>query len=195
MSSPRSLLKSGHGFPQWNPFIEGGLPYIAAMHGDIFYPTFLLRMILPTDIAMTWEFPMHMFLCGLFTYLFLRAWNFGFYGALIGGLAYILGGSIAGYAGPGHDGKLFVSTMLPLALLLLTRGMRDGRIWAWGGLAIIVGLAVLSPHPQLLQYLLLTSAVRSRSTSPSRRTPALDACRANTAVKRLLAALVRSPSG
>ena len=114
-------------------------------------------MIMPTDIAMTWEFPIHLFLCGLFTYLFLRAWNFGFYGALVGGLAYMLGGSIAGYAGPGHDGKLFVSTMLPLALLLLTRGIRDGRIWAWGALAITIGLAVLSPHPQLLQYLLLTA--------------------------------------
>jgi Bacterial membrane protein YfhO len=150
-------LKSGQGFPQWNPFIEGGLPYIAAMHGDIFYPTFLLRMLVPTDVAMTWEFPIHLFLCGLFTYLFLRAWNFGFWGALIGGLAYMLGGSIAGYAGPGHDGKLFVSTMLPLALLLVTRGVRDGRFWAWGALAVTIGLAVLSPHPQLLQYLLLTS--------------------------------------
>jgi len=114
-------LRSGRGFPQWNPFIEGGLPYIAAMHGDIFYPTFLLRMIMPTDLAMTWEFPIHVFLCGLFTYLFLRAWNFGFYGALIGGLAYMLGGSIAGYAGPGHDGKLFVSTMLPLGSWLRSR--------------------------------------------------------------------------
>ena len=47
--------------------------------------------------------------------------------------------------------------MLPLALLLVTRGVRDGRIWAWGALAVTIGLAVLSPHPQLLQYLLLTS--------------------------------------
>jgi len=150
-------LKSGHGFPLWNPFIEGGLPYVAAMHGDIFYPTFLLRMALPTDVAMTWEFIIHLFLCGLFTFLFLRAWRFGFYAALIGGIAYMLGGSIAGYASPGHDGKLFVSTMLPAALLLLTRGVRDGRAWAWGGLTVVVGLAVLSPHPQLLQYMLLTS--------------------------------------
>ena len=49
-----------------------------------------------------------------------------------------------------------MSTLLPLALLLLTRGIRDGRLWAWGALAITIGLAVLSPHPQLLQYLLLT---------------------------------------
>jgi hypothetical protein len=148
-------LKSGHGIPQWNPFLQGGLPYIAAMHGDIFYPTALLRWILPTDVAMTWEFMIHLFLCGLFTYLFLRAWGFGFWSALLGGASYMLGGSIAGYASPGHDGKLFVSTMLPALLLALTRGVRDGRTWAWGATAAVVGLALLSPHPQLSQYLLL----------------------------------------
>ncbi|MEO7086933.1 MAG: hypothetical protein ABI442_03665, partial [Gemmatimonadaceae bacterium] len=115
------------------------------------------RMIMPTDMAMTWEFPIHLFLCGLVTYLFLRAWRFGYYSALIGGLAYMMGGSIAGTASPGHDGKLFVSAMLPLILLLLTRGSRDGRLWAWGGAALTIGLAVLSPHPQALQYLLLVA--------------------------------------
>ena len=49
-----SWLRSGHGFPQWNPYLLGGLPYVAAMHGDIFYPTFLLRIVMPTDHAMTW---------------------------------------------------------------------------------------------------------------------------------------------
>ncbi|MGH7693612.1 MAG: hypothetical protein ACRENH_01455, partial [Gemmatimonadaceae bacterium] len=44
-------LRSGEGFPLWNPYLYGGMPYVAAMHGDIFYPTFLLRMILPTDVA------------------------------------------------------------------------------------------------------------------------------------------------
>ncbi len=152
-----SWLRSGHGFPQWNPYLLGGLPYVAAMHGDIFYPTFLLRMVMPTDHAMTWEFIIHLFLAGLFTYLFLRSWSVSFLGALIGGLAYMLSGPIAGYASPGHDGKLFVSALLPLALLLLVRGIRDGRGWAWGALAVTIGLAVLSPHPQLVQYLLLVS--------------------------------------
>jgi hypothetical protein len=148
-------LKAGHGIPQWEPFLQGGMPYIAAMHGDIFYPTALLRWILPTDVAMTWEFIIHLFLCGLFTFFFLRAWNFGFWPRLLGGLAYMLGGSIAGFASPGHDGKLFVATLLPLALLLLTRGMRDGRRWAWGAFALVVGLTFLTPHPQLFQYFLI----------------------------------------
>ena len=47
--------------------------------------------------------------------------------------------------------------MLPLTLLLVTRGIRDGRLWAWGALALTIGLALLSPHPQLFQYMLLTS--------------------------------------
>jgi Bacterial membrane protein YfhO len=152
-----SWLRAGHGFPQWNPYLLGGLPYVAAMHGDIFYPTFLLRMVMPTDRAMTWEFVIHIVLAGLFTYQFLRAWGVSFYPALIAGLAYMMSGPIAAYAAPGHDGKLFVSALMPLALLLVTRGVRDGKHWAWGALAVTVGLTTLSPHPQLLQYSLLTS--------------------------------------
>ena len=67
----------------------------------------------------------------------------------------MMGGPIAAYVSPGHDGKLYVSALLPLVLFLLVRGMRDGKRWSWGALALTVGLAVLSPHPQLLQYLLL----------------------------------------
>ena len=148
-------LRDGTGFPLWNPYLFGGMPYIAAMHGDIFYPTFLLRMILPTDVAMTWGFIIHVFLAGFFTYVFLRSLGLGFFGALAGGLAYMMSGNVAGLVSPGHDGKLFISAMLPLAMFLVTRGVRDGKHWAFGALAVTVGLAVLSPHPQLLQYMLL----------------------------------------
>ena len=81
------FMRTYGGFPQWNPYLYGGMPYIAAMHGDIFYPTFLLRLVLPTDVAMTWSFIIHVFLAGLFSYVFLRACGLGFFGALAGGLA------------------------------------------------------------------------------------------------------------
>lgn len=150
-------LKAGQGIPQWNPYLFSGLPYIAAMHGDIFYPTALLRLLLPTDIGLTWGFILHLFFAGCFTYGFLRAWGLSFFPSLLGGAAYMLSGQIASLASPGHDGKLFVSALLPLGLWLLVRGVRDGRHWVWGAFALVVGLAVLSPHPQLLQYLLLAS--------------------------------------
>ncbi|HUF64445.1 MAG TPA: hypothetical protein VMM17_00565 [Gemmatimonadaceae bacterium] len=152
-----SHLRDAGSFPQWNPYLFGGMPYVAAMHGDIFYPTFLLRMVLPTDVAMTWGFIIHLVLAGVFSFAFFRAAGISFAGALIGGLAYMLGGQLASLVSPGHDGKLFVSSLFPLALLLLLRWVRDGRRWAPPVLAVTVGLAVLSPHPQLLQYMLLAS--------------------------------------
>src|SRR5512132_2413314 len=72
-----TLRTAGH-FPLWNPYLFGGMPYVAAMHGDIFYPTFLLRMLMPTDAAMTWGFIIHVFLAGLFTFGFLRALGYSF---------------------------------------------------------------------------------------------------------------------
>lgn len=153
-----STLKTAGHFPLWNPYLFGGMPFVAAMHGDIFYPTLLLRMLLPTDVAMTWGFIIHVFLAGFFTFLFLRSSGFGFFGSLFGGVAYMMGGQVASLVSPGHDGKLYISALFPLTLLLLTRGIRDGKRWSWGALALVIGLAVVSPHPQLLQYLLLASA-------------------------------------
>jgi hypothetical protein len=150
-------LRSTGSFPQWDPYIFGGMPYVAAMHGDIFYPTFLLRMIMPTDVAMTWGMILHFFLCGLATYWFLReVGRFSFFPSLIGGAAYMMGGFVSSLPSAGHDGKIFVSALFPVALLVLTCAMRDGKKWAWGAFSLVIGLAVLSPHPQLLQYLLLT---------------------------------------
>ncbi len=149
-------LKSGLGIPLWNPYIFGGMPYVAAMGvGDIYYPTQILRAILPVDVGMTVGFMLHVFMAGMFMYGFCRALGLSFYASLIGGAAYLLSGPTAGLVSPGHDGKLFVGALTPLALLMLLRWVRDGRLWALGGFALTVGLAVLTPHPQPLQYTLL----------------------------------------
>ncbi len=160
-----------HGsIPQWNPYLFGGMPFVDAMHGDTFYPTALLRILIGTDHGMTWGLIIHVFLAGLFSYVFLRSLGLGFFAAVVGGVAYQMGGNVAGLVSPGHDGKLFIAALLPMALFLVVRGVRDGRAWAWGPLALVVGLAVLSPHPQLLQYMLLvTGCVRALPRARKRR--------------------------
>lgn len=143
--------------PQWNPYLFGGMPFVDAMHGDTFYPTALLRILVGTDTGMTWGLLLHVFLAGLFTFVFLRSLGLSFFAAVIGGVAYQMGGNVAGLVSPGHDGKMFIAALLPLALYYVVRGVRDGKKASWGALAIVVGLAVLSPHPQLLQYMLLVT--------------------------------------
>jgi hypothetical protein len=151
-----TLKAAGH-IPLWNPYLMGGVPYVAGMAGDIFYPpSLLLRAIVPVDVAMSLAFALHLFFAGLFAYVFMRAWRLSFYAALIGGLAYMLSGFVASLAGAGHDGKLYIAALLPLVLWLVTLGVRDGFRWVWGVLALAIGFAVLSPHPQVLQYMLLT---------------------------------------
>ncbi len=150
--------QTGH-IPEWNPYLFGGLPYIAAMHGDIFYPTAWLRWVLPIDTAMNLGFFSHIVLAGATMYAFLRALRVGWTAALVGGLAYELTGIVASLVHPGHDGKLFVSALTPLMLLALLRAIRDRKLSGYGVLAITVGLAMLSPQYQMAYYALVASAM------------------------------------
>ena len=67
------MFRQTGSIPQWNPYLFGGLPFIAAMHGDIFYPTAWLRWVLPMDTAMNLGFAIHLVLAGFAMYLLLRA--------------------------------------------------------------------------------------------------------------------------
>ena len=150
---------SGH-LPLWNPMIMDGLPYIAPVtHGDVLYPTSFLRKYLSADKVTNLGFVLHYILAGLFMFLFLRRLNVSWVGATVGGIAYQLSGILISYARPGHDGKLFVSTMLPLACLALLVALRDRRAWGYPLLAVAVALCLLSPHVQTTYYLLIATGL------------------------------------
>lgn len=146
--------------PLWNPMIMSGLPFLAVVtHGDILYPTALLRAFLPVHVVMNLAFFIHYILAGFLTYLFLRRFAVSWTGAVTGALAYQLSGIMISYVQPGHDGKLFVSTLLPLTLLALVVSLRDRRFWGYPLLAVAVGLCLLSPHVQATYYLLVAAAL------------------------------------
>jgi hypothetical protein len=153
------MFRQTGSIPQWNPYLFGGLPYIAAMHGDIFYPTAWLRWVLPIDTAMNLGFAIHLVLAGFAMYLLLRALRVEWVAALVGGLAYELTGIVASLVKPGHDGKLFVSALAPLAFLALLRAVRDRSVAGYALLATVVGLGLLSPHYQMTYYLLVAAGL------------------------------------
>lgn len=156
--SAEMVRRTGH-IPEWNPYIFGGMPFIAALHGDIFYPSAWLRWILPTDTAMNLSFAVHFVIAGCAMYAFLRALRLSWTAALIGGLAYELSGIVTSLMRPGHDGKLFVSALAPLAFLALLRAIRYGRPQGFALFALVVGLCIVSPQTQMAYYLLVASAI------------------------------------
>lgn len=94
------------GIPQWNPYLFGGLPYIGAMHGDIFYPTAWLRWMMLVDLAITWGMVVHFVLAGWLMYRFVLALGTRWGAAIVAGVSYELTGILASQMSPGHDGKL-----------------------------------------------------------------------------------------
>ena len=153
------MFRETGSIPQWNPYLFGGMPFIAAMHGDIFYPTAWLRWFLPVDTAMNLGFALHLVLAGFAMYLLLRALGTSWAAAVVGGAAYELTGIVASLVKPGHDGKLFVSALAPLAFLALVRAMRDREPAGYALLALVVGLGLLSPHYQMTYYLLVAAGL------------------------------------
>ena len=147
----------GH-VPLWEPELFGGMPYVGAGHGDIFYPTSFLRLIFPVATVINFGFVLHFILAGLFTFWLLRRLHVSWTGAVIGGLAYQLSGELASYPSPGHDGKLFAATALPLAFLALVIALRDKRWEGYPLLAVAVALSLLG-HFQIAYYLLIAAGL------------------------------------
>jgi len=151
-------FKQHHAIPLWNPYIFGGLPYVGAAHGDVFYPTAWLRWLLPLTTATNLTFGGHIVLAGVSMYALLRGLKLSWTAAVSGGLAYELSGIVASMVSPGHDGKLFVSALAPFLLLGLLRGIRERKLAGYGAAALATGLA-LHGHPQPGYYLLVAAGI------------------------------------
>ncbi|NUO08719.1 MAG: YfhO family protein [Candidatus Brocadia sp.] len=61
--------------PLWNPYIYGGTPFIGGVQSAIFYPLNLIFLVFPIPVAINYSIILHVFLSGLFTYLYLRYLN------------------------------------------------------------------------------------------------------------------------
>ncbi len=152
----REVVGKLHQVPLWYPAVFGGIPYVDAVAGDLFYPSsVILRLFLPANQMTAWNYFLHLLLAGAGAYLFLRSLRLSGAASFLAGLAYMFTGSIASLMYAGHDAKIIVSALLPWLLLAIDRASRIRKL-LWGLLGgVVIGLALLSPHVQMSYYLLL----------------------------------------
>lgn len=150
----RDFVRQYHGLPRWDPYILGGLPFIDAMHGDTFYPTSLLKFFMPLHRAMGLKLVLHVFLAGLFMYLFLKTLKLNRYAAAFGGLGYMFASVFVSLVYAGHDAKMFIIALLPLVFSLLERGFETKRLFYFIMLGGAIGLLILSSHVQMAYFAL-----------------------------------------
>lgn len=150
----RYLIDNGF-TPQWNPYILGGMSTLDATFGAILHPFIFLENIFGHErgigfkfIACTWL----AFVGGLPLFsLLARSWKIGAVVALL----FSLNPQFFTHIYGGHDGKMMVISVLPLALwglFLITRKNNwIGIFW----MSIGIALMILSSQLQTTYYCLL----------------------------------------
>lgn len=151
--------------PLWNPYNNGGLPFIADPQAAVFYPPRLLTIALShlsgagwTYNALQLEMAAHVLAYSLLLYALVRRMTLGQPGSVFGGLVAALvaayGGYLAGYP-PLQLAVLEAGIWLPLALLGVLEATRAAPLrWPWLALAgLALGLSWLAGHPQTSYFL------------------------------------------
>jgi len=141
-------------FPLWNPLILGGTPFIESLAGgDSLYPTSLLLLFIEPYRALGWKLILHVFLAGLFMFGWVRTLGCSRAAALLGGLAYALAPFLVSFVAPGHDGKLFVTSLAPLLFTATERAFVRASVLTFVGVALVVALVLFTTHFQMAYFL------------------------------------------
>jgi hypothetical protein len=145
--------------PQWNPYIFGGMPYVEAFHGDIFYPLSTPKFFGELKRMLGWNLIIHIFLAGIFMYLTARQFRLSKIAALFSGISYMFAGLLVSWVAPGHDGKIFAATLFPLVILFIDRGFEKRPILNFSLLGVVIGFIILTPHAQMSYFMLWAAAL------------------------------------
>lgn len=147
--------------PQWDPHAFGGMPFVEAFHGDIFYPLSILKFFGSIFRMLGMVQILHIFLAGLFMYFCARQFKLSKVASLFSAVCYMFAPYLVSYVAPGHDGKIFVTTLFPLVILFLERGFQKQPFLNFSFLGLVIGVIILSPHPQLSYFMLWVVAFYS----------------------------------
>lgn len=145
--------------PVWNPYIFGGLPFIDAFHGDTYYPLSIYKFFGNFYRALGLNLVFHIFLSGIFMYFTARQFRLSRIASTLSAVAYSFSGFLISLVAPGHDGKIFVTTLFPLTILFLDRAFEKKALLNFTLLGLVIGVIILSPHPQLSYYSLWAIAL------------------------------------
>ena len=139
-------------FPFWNPRAFSGTPFFGAWESALLYPPNWLHLILSPGAAINAVIALHLFLAGLFTFLWSRRRGVSPAGSLLAGAVFMLSGPFFTRIFAGHMPPVCA---MPWAAAILWA--LDGLIekpsagWALAG-AACVGLQILAGNPQFVYY-------------------------------------------
>ena len=142
---------------EWDDSRLGGVPTIDALFADAYHPLVWTQFLMDPARAVGFKFILTVWVA--FMSAMLLAWNLTgnrWWGALLGFL-YAFSPEYFTYIYGGHDGKMMVFAIAPLALLAIRKIVRNGSLPYLIVLALSIAWMILGSHLQLT-YLFLWGA-------------------------------------
>ena len=148
--------------PFWNPYLFAGVPFLAAGQHSALYPLSIIYYIFPLPQAYGYFTVLHLFLAGLFIYLYGRVLGMSRWGALLAGVTYAFSAfMVVRVVWPQ---TIATVTWLPLILALVELAFRAQESeppksplrYLLGG-ALVLGVNFLAGHAEFSYLVLLAT--------------------------------------
>lgn len=140
--------------PQWDDSRLGGLPTLDAMFGDVYHPLVLTQWIFDPARAVGMKFILCVFIAFLSALALFKKLTGRIEWASLLAFLYALNPQFFTHVYGGHDGKMMVFSVAPLAVLGLVQILRDGNARGLILMTLSIVYMILSSHIQLTYFFL-----------------------------------------
>lgn len=130
-------LRQGH-LPLWNPYVFSGMPYLGWAQTAVLYPTNWLDLVLPLPLSINLGIALHVFLAGLFVYLWGLRRGLHPVAAVVAGAVFMFSGAYFLHVYAGHLSLLYAIAWTPLVFMSVEEWIRTRTLgWVLAGMAAI----------------------------------------------------------
>lgn len=131
--------------PYWNPYWNYGEPVLANPNFLFFYPSTLLLILLPIDLAYTLHYVLHFALAAVGAYALARRWNQSRAAAFFAGFVFAFSGPMLSLGN--FYNHVACAAWIPWALLFADRAADGKSRRAWLDLTLVLSLQFLAAEP------------------------------------------------
>jgi len=153
-------LRHGH-LPLWNPHIYSGMPFFGEFQSALLYPLNFPYLFLPLAKAINAGIALHVFLGGLFMFLWVRRRGLHPFACIVAGVLFMFCAPHFLHIYAGHLPNLCTMIWAPLIFLAIDGFLETHSPLFWLLGVLGVAMQVLAGHPQYLFYTAVAAGLYS----------------------------------